>query len=128
MNTIVREYVQAGYARLVPGDRGKEREVVLTQAGRDYALPILRPLYAAEERAMARTLERFSPEFLLAVEAMTDFWTRPSGKRSWKTRKRNGNDMDSKELFANTPPGRLFFIGRPARLHRDAGLGPVSAH
>ena len=73
VNTIVREYVQAGYARLVPGDRGKEREVVLTQAGRDYALPILRPLYAAEERAMARTLERFSPEFLLAVEAMTDY-------------------------------------------------------
>ena len=73
VNTIVREYVQAGYARLVPGARGKEREVVLTQAGRDYALPILRPLYAAEERAMARTLERFSPEFLLAVEAMTDY-------------------------------------------------------
>ena len=73
VNTIVREYVRAGYARLVPGARGKEREVALTQAGRDYALPILRPIYAAEEAAMARTLERFSPEFLLAVEAMTDY-------------------------------------------------------
>ena len=73
VNTIVREYVRAGYARLVPGARGKEREVVLTQAGQDRARRILEPIYAAEEAAMARTLERFSPEFLLAVEAMTDY-------------------------------------------------------
>ena len=75
VNTIVREYVQAGYARLVPGARGKEREVVLTQAGQDRARRILEPIYAAEEAAMARTLERFPPEFLLAVETLTGYLT-----------------------------------------------------
>ena len=75
VNTIVREYVQAGYARLVPGARGKEREVVLTQAGQDRARRILEPIYAAEEAAMARTLERFPPEFLLAVETLSGYLT-----------------------------------------------------
>ena len=87
VNTIVREYVRAGYARLVPGARGKEREVALTQAGRDYALPILRPIYAAEEAAMARTLERFSPEFLLAVEAMADYLDQAIGEEILKKEK-----------------------------------------
>ena len=32
---------------------------------------ILRPVHEAEEAAMRRTLEEYSPDFLLAVEALT---------------------------------------------------------
>ena len=48
-----------------------KREVTLTPAGRAYARGILRPVHEAEEAAMRRTLEEYSPDFLLAVEALT---------------------------------------------------------
>ena len=34
---------------------------------------MLRPVYRAEEQALARTLERFSPQFVEAVEALTGY-------------------------------------------------------
>ena len=72
VNTVVKECIQAGYFQLVPAARGKEKEVTLTEQGRAYAQRILQPIYNAEEQAMARTLEQFSPDFLLAVEALTE--------------------------------------------------------
>ena len=72
VNTVVKECIQAGYIHFLPGLRGKEKVVALTDPGRDYARHILQPIYDAEEQAMARTLEHFSPDFLLAVEAMTE--------------------------------------------------------
>ena len=72
VNTVVKECVQAGYARFLPETRGKEKKVALTEQGWAYAGSLLEPIYAAEEEAMARTLEQFSPEFIQAVEAMTD--------------------------------------------------------
>ena len=71
VNTVIQEWVRAGYVRLVSAGRGREKEVALTEAGRACARQILQPVYAAEEEAMARTLERFSPEFLQAVEELT---------------------------------------------------------
>ena len=71
VNTVVRECVQAGYLQLLPSGHGKEMEVALTPAGRAYARGILRPVHEAEEQAMRRTLEEYSPDFLLAVEALT---------------------------------------------------------
>ena len=71
VNTVVRECIQAGYLQLLPSGHGKERAVALTQRGRDYARGLLRPIHEAEEEAMARTLEQFSPDFLLAVETLT---------------------------------------------------------
>lgn len=71
VNTVVRECIQAGYLQLLPSGHGKERVVALTQRGRDYARGLLRPIHEAEEEAMARTLEQFSPDFLLAVETLT---------------------------------------------------------
>ena len=52
--------------------RRDTRNVALTEQGRAYARRILQPIYNAEEQAMARTLEQFSPDFLLAVEALTE--------------------------------------------------------
>ncbi len=72
VNTVVKEYIQAGCLRLVPGSRGKEKDVTLTPEGQAYAQRLLQPVYLAEEQAMARTLERFSPDFLLAVEELTE--------------------------------------------------------
>ena len=72
INTVVKECVQAGYAQLLPSTQGKQKEISLTQSGKDYARRILHPIYAAEEQAMELTLREFSPDFLLAVEAMTE--------------------------------------------------------
>ena len=72
VNTVVKECIQAGYVQFLPGTRGKEKKVTLTDQGRAYAGQILKPIYAAEEEAMAHTLEQFSPDFILAVEAMAE--------------------------------------------------------
>ena len=71
VNTVVKEGIQAGYFRSVPAGHGRERAIALTDRGRAYARSVLQPVYDAEEEAMERTLEHFSPDFLQAVEALT---------------------------------------------------------
>ena len=73
VNTIVKEYMDLGYLVLVPHGHSREKAVALTPAGREYAQTVLRPVYRAEEHALARTLERFSPQFVEAVEALTGY-------------------------------------------------------
>ena len=75
VNTIVKEYMDLGYLLLVPSEHSREKEVALTPAGRAYAQSVLQPVYRAEEQALARTLERFSPQFVEAVEALTGYLT-----------------------------------------------------
>lgn len=55
LNTVVQEYVGKGYLRLNPTGH-KEKELVLTAAGRAYVQEILAPVFAAEERVMASFL------------------------------------------------------------------------
>ena len=71
INTIVKECLDAGYIALVPNGHFREKDIVLTPSGRSYAQKVLQPIYQAEERAMARTLQEFSPEFINAIEALT---------------------------------------------------------
>lgn len=52
LNTIVQEYVGKGYLRLVSTGH-KEKEIVLTDAGKAFADEILTPIFAAEEKALA---------------------------------------------------------------------------
>ncbi|MFR3225900.1 MAG: MarR family transcriptional regulator [Subdoligranulum variabile] len=52
LNTIVQEYVEKGYIRLASTGH-KEKEIVLTDAGKAFADEILTPIFAAEERAIA---------------------------------------------------------------------------
>ena len=73
VNTIVKEYLELGYLRLVSSEHGREKEMALTPLGRSYAQEVLRPVYRAEEQALRRTLERFSPQFVEAVEALTGY-------------------------------------------------------
>ena len=68
INTIVRENVDLGYIRLENAGHRKEKRILLTERGKAYADRILRQVYAAEESAMARTLEEFSPKLLDGLE------------------------------------------------------------
>ena len=74
VNTIVREYMDLGYLELVP-NHAREKALILTPEGREYAQKVLEPVYRAEEQALHRTLERFSPQFVEAVEALTEHLT-----------------------------------------------------
>lgn len=71
INTIVKEYMDAGYITLVPAEHSREKHIALTPAGQNYAQAVLDPIYRAEQSAMEQTLAEYSPEFLRAVEALT---------------------------------------------------------
>lgn len=71
INTIVNEYMDAGYVTLVPANHSREKNIALTPAGAAYAQEILEPVYRAEKEAMEQTLAEFSPEFMNAIEALT---------------------------------------------------------
>ncbi|HIV86953.1 MAG TPA: winged helix DNA-binding protein, partial [Candidatus Pygmaiobacter gallistercoris] len=63
VNTNVKALAAAGYLELLPARDGREKQIALTPAGRAYARGILRPVHEAEEAAMRRTLEEYSPDF-----------------------------------------------------------------
>ena len=69
INTIVTECRNAGYITLepIPGRR-RECRLRFTPRGRAFADLVLAEIHAAEERAMQETMERFSPEFVDALE------------------------------------------------------------
>lgn len=71
INTIVKEYMDAGYVTLVPANHSREKNIALTPAGAAYTQEILEPVYRAEKEAMEQTLAEFSPEFMNAIEALT---------------------------------------------------------
>ena len=49
LNTIVNECVREGYVELVPSG-GREKKIVLTEAGRTFAESVLEPIFKAESR------------------------------------------------------------------------------
>lgn len=69
LNTIVKQWEREGLLTLssMPGKR-REMRVSLTEAGRACAKRSLRPVYQAEELALAKTMARYSNEFVEAVE------------------------------------------------------------
>lgn len=74
INTVVKECVDAGYIELEnSGKSNKEKIVRLTKRGREYARKILDQVYEMENRAMAKTLEAFSPEYIKAIEQFTAY-------------------------------------------------------
>lgn len=56
LNTIVQEYIEKGYIHLVSTGH-KEKEIVLTDAGKAFAEEILAPIFVAEEKAIEPFLE-----------------------------------------------------------------------
>lgn len=69
VNTTVKACQAAGYITLQPlPDHPRQQQLCLTGAGRAYAREALEELYAAENAAMARAVERYGAEFVEAAE------------------------------------------------------------
>lgn len=71
LNTIVKECVEKGYIILNANHHKKEKEICLTEAGKEYAKQILDQVYRLEEAAMANTLKYSSSEFIQGLEQFT---------------------------------------------------------
>ena len=61
VNTIIREWQKEGIIVLIPENRRREKNICLTDKGRAWAKELLDPVYQAEQAAMARTVQEFSP-------------------------------------------------------------------
>lgn len=71
LNTIVKECTKEGYIFLNTNSGKKEKEICLTEKGREFAGMVLRQVYELEQQAMDDALERFSPEFIHGLEQFT---------------------------------------------------------
>lgn len=69
INTITKRWEKEGYLvqTSIPGRR-REMQVTLTETGKAYAKRFLELIYAAEEKALKKTTERYSDEFIEAIE------------------------------------------------------------
>lgn len=79
LNTIVKEYVRQGYVTLRSSGH-KEKQIVLTEAGRVYAERILRPIFSAEERAFADLSESAIEEIAALVARIEIEFNKEFGK------------------------------------------------
>lgn len=68
ISSIVKTMLAEGYIQFVSGQHTKEKNIVLTSKGQEYADVLLADIYKAEEKAITGTLENFSPEFIAALE------------------------------------------------------------
>ncbi|MBQ7308027.1 MAG: MarR family transcriptional regulator [Clostridia bacterium] len=69
INTIIKNWEKQGYI-IQEQIKGKKREkqIVLTELGREYLDKTLSKLYKLEELAMKKTLDKYSPEFIEAMD------------------------------------------------------------
>lgn len=90
INTVVKSCEKAGYVTLqaMPG-RTRQRQICLTEAGRDYAKQTLDGMYRAEEAAMAGTLGQFSPEFVSALERFAEELRLAAGETPPRSREKD---------------------------------------
>jgi DNA-binding MarR family transcriptional regulator len=71
INNVITNFAKDGYVKIIPGDDDKrERVIVLTKKGRDYAHEIVSPLLAMEEEA-AKIMG--PARMTLLAETMADF-------------------------------------------------------
>ena len=69
VNTIVKRWEKEGLLTQTP-IQGKRREmnIMLTDAGREYAKSFMSFLYKAEDKALKKTLDKYSDEFIEVIE------------------------------------------------------------
>ena len=69
VNTIVKRLEKEGLLTQTP-IQGKRREmnIMLTDAGREYAKSFMSFLYKAEDKALKKTLDKYSDEFIEVIE------------------------------------------------------------
>ena len=65
LNTVTKKCEISGYLTLtaIPGKR-REMQICLTEKGKAYASQILNVIYSAEDRAMKKSLEKYSADFV----------------------------------------------------------------
>lgn len=69
VNTIVKRWEKEGLLTMTPiAGKRREMNIMLTDAGREYAKNFMRFLYHAEDKALKETLERYSDKFIEAIE------------------------------------------------------------
>lgn len=69
INTITNKWRSQGLLTLtpIPGKR-REMQITLTETGKQYAGEILSFIYRAEDKALGKTLEKYSDTFIEALE------------------------------------------------------------
>lgn len=69
LNTTIKQMEAEGYLTLIP-ITGKRREmnICLTESGKIYAQQILKSIYEAEDQAMEATANRYSMDFIDALD------------------------------------------------------------
>ena len=72
INTNVRELKQAGLVELCAMPHSREKAVRLTEKGKAFAEEVLKQVYEVERRAIEATLERYSREFVDAMDCFAD--------------------------------------------------------
>lgn len=68
INSIVKNMLADGYIAFTQKQHTKEKAMVLTPKGQDYANELFKGIYQAEEQAIIDTLKEFPPEFVAALE------------------------------------------------------------
>lgn len=71
LNTIIKECIENGYILLDSGSHKKEKEICLTEKGREYAEKILGKVYALEDGAMQSVIKTGSSDFIDKLESFT---------------------------------------------------------
>ena len=68
INTTVKELLQEGLIALLPIEHSKEKTIRLTANGQQYVRHTLKDINQAEEQALHQTVQKFSPQFIEALE------------------------------------------------------------
>ncbi len=69
VNTIVKRWEKDGFLTMTPiAGKRREMNIMLTDAGRAYAKDFMGFLYRAEDKALKKTIDRYSDTFIEAIE------------------------------------------------------------
>lgn len=72
VNTIVKECIRKGLVTLENGKNLKEKNICLTEKGKEYAKELTKELSEIEIISMEKTLEKYSEEFVEAYEYLLE--------------------------------------------------------
>lgn len=68
VNTVIKKCVEKGWIQLENGSNQREKTICLTETGKEYTRKIMKDIIKTEEMAIQKTLEKYSPEFIEALE------------------------------------------------------------
>lgn len=86
INSIVKNMLAQGIIEFSTEQHTKEKAIHLTAKGQKYVDDLLADIYVAEEKAIVKTLSKFSPEFVSALESFSkqlseEFYKFSGGKK-----------------------------------------------